>query len=69
MSQLIDNETIDDDVISDVNITNMASQVNANHSAFLMERFRPKRYKKNQEIEEFIKECERYFKLTRYLKK
>ena len=68
MSQLIDNETKEEDVISDVNTTNMASQVNANHSAFLMERFRPKRYKKNQEIEEFIKECERYFKLTKVSK-
>ena len=53
---------------SDINVANMASQVNANHSAFLMERFRPKRYKKNDDIEEFIKECQRYFNLTKVKK-
>ena len=61
------NETAidNDDDVCDINFTNMTSQVNVNHSTFLVERFRPKRYKKTEDIEEFIKECQRYFKLTK----
>ena len=44
---------------------NMASQI-SDHNKILMERFRPGRYGKGDDIEDFITKCERFYRLTQW---